>query len=164
MTPRSKVQEHSPKIDIRLLIRIFFFVILIVNHANAQSTTQVAPIGSELGFRMGALPALSYRFVPTESQMIELLFANTHPSLLFTALYQKQLPIGPPGFYYRYGGGFSVGGWNQRLVSGVDLQVGADYYLPILPVVISLDVRPWVRLTGLLEASGELAATVRYVF
>ncbi|MBA4304163.1 MAG: hypothetical protein C0424_08055 [Sphingobacteriaceae bacterium] len=131
---------------------------------NRPVSAQQAPIGSELGLRIGALPALSYRFTPAETHLVELLFARSNQSLLFTALYQQQQPFGPAGFYYRYGGGFSLGGWNQRLVSGFDMQVGADYYLPVVPVVVSLDVRPWLRLTGLLEASGELAATVRYVF
>lgn len=147
-----------------MLIRIIFFAILCLSLANKPVEGQIAPIGSELGIRVGALPALSYRFTPLEGHLVELLFARSNQSLLFTALYQKQLPVGPPGFYYRYGGGFSLGGWNQRLVSGVDLQIGADYYVPVLPVVLSMDVRPWVRLTGILEANGELAATVRYVF
>lgn len=83
---------------------------------------------------------------------------------MFTALYQKQQPLGMTGFYTRYGGGFSLGGWNERLESGLDMQVGADYYVPILPLVLSLDVRPWMRITGNLAVNGELAATLRYVF
>ena len=114
--------------------------------------------------RVGALPSLSYRFAPVEQQMVELLFARSNQSLLFSALYQKQLPLKWQGTYYRYGGGFSIGGWNQRLVSGLDVQLGIDYYLPFLPLVISMDMRPWLRLTGLVEANGELAASLRYVF
>jgi len=96
--------------------------------------------------------------------MVELLFTKSGQSLLFTALYQRQLPFGAEGLYYRYGGGFSVGGWNQQLVSGIDMQVGMDYYLPVVPLVFSLDLRPWARVTGVLEANGELAGSLRYVF
>lgn len=147
-----------------MLIRIVFFVTLYFFSTNGPVSAQQAPLGSELGLRIGALPALSYRFALAENQLVELLFARSNQSLLFTAIYQRQQAFGPAGYYYRYGGGFSLGGWNQRLVSGFDMQVGADYYLPLLPVVVSLDVRPWLRITGLFEASGELAATVRYVF
>lgn len=148
-------------------IIFFAFFLLGVPQLRAQTDSLpkiIAPIGSEAGFRVGVRPALSYRFVPDESHMVELLFAKSGQSLLFTALYQKQLPFGADGMYYRYGGGFSLGGWNQRLVSGLDMQVGIDYYLPMAPLVFSLDLRPWVRLTGLLETNGELAGTLRYVF
>ncbi len=148
---------------------IIFFAFLFFSslelHAQNDSLPKViAPLGSEAGIRLGALPALSYRFMPAESHMVELLFARSNQSLLFTALYQKQQPLFGEGLYYRYGGGFSVGGWNQKLVSGLDMQIGLDYYLPIMPLVFSLDIRPWVRITGLLEANGELAASLRYVF
>jgi len=83
---------------------------------------------------------------------------------MFTALYQKQQAVLFPGFYGRYGGGFSLGGWNGYLESGFDMQVGVDYYIPILPLVLSLDVRPWVRITGNLGVNGELAASLGYVF
>ncbi|MFN3529349.1 MAG: hypothetical protein ACK417_05450 [Bacteroidia bacterium] len=96
--------------------------------------------------------------------MFELLFAKSGPSLMFTGLYQVQQAFGPQGLYQRYGGGISIGGWNGQLLSGLDMQVGIDYYIPMYPVVLSLDVRPWVRITGDLSASGELAASLRYVF
>jgi hypothetical protein len=102
--------------------------------------------------------------MPVETHMVELLFAKSGYSLMFTALYQKQQAMFFPGFYTRYGGGFSLGGWNERLESGLDMQLGVDYYIPVLPLVVSLDVRPWVRITGNLGVNGELAATVRYVF
>jgi hypothetical protein len=114
--------------------------------------------------RFGVRPALSYRFMPAETHMLEFLFAKSGQSLMFTALYQKQQSVLFPGFYSRYGGGFSLGGWNERLESGLDMQVGVDYYIPVLPLVVSLDIRPWIRITGNFEVNGELAATVRYVF
>ncbi|MDP2187580.1 MAG: hypothetical protein Q8J69_02750 [Sphingobacteriaceae bacterium] len=129
-----------------------------------QLQAQQAPIGSELGLRFGVRPALSYRFMPVETHMVELLFAKSGESLMFTALYQKQQAAFFPGFYSRYGGGFSLGGWNERLESGLDMQLGVDYYIPVLPLVVSLDIRPWIRLTGEAGVNGELAATVRYVF
>jgi hypothetical protein len=125
---------------------------------------QQAPIGSELGLRWGVKPALSYRFVPVESHLVELLFTKSNQSLLFTALYQRQQPMVLPGMYTRYGGGFSLGGWQGRLISGLDAQVGLDYYIPVLPLVASLDLRPWIHLTGELGVNGELAGTLRYVF
>lgn len=147
-----------------MLIRIVFFVTLYFFSTNGPVSAQQAPLGSEFGLRVGVLPALSYRFALAESQLVELLFARSGQGLLFTAIYQQQQAFGPAGLYYRYGGGFSAGGWNQRLISGLDMQVGADYYLPVLPVVVSIDVRPWLRITGLFETNGELAASVRYVF
>lgn len=147
---------------------IFFAFLFFYSHPGLAVTDSlpkvIAPLGSEAGIRIGVSPAITYRFMPAESHMVELLFARTGRSLLFTALYQKQQAVFGEGLYYRYGGGFSVGGWNQRLVSGFDMQIGLDYYLPIMPLVFSLDMRPWVRITGLLEANGELAASLRYVF
>lgn len=99
-----------------------------------------------------------------ESHMAELLFAKSGQSLLFTALYQKQEALSINGFYGRYGGGFSLGGWNEQLISGLDMQVGVDYYITFIPIVLSLDVRPWMRITGDFSVNGELAVSLRYVF
>ncbi len=144
--------------------RIVFYGMVCFFSWTTQLYAQQAPIGSELGMRFGVRPALSYRFMPAETHMVELLFAKSGQSLMFTALYQKQQAVLFPGFYSRYGGGFSLGGWNERLESGLDMQVGVDYYIPVLPLVASLDIRPWIRITGNFEVNGELAATIRYVF
>lgn len=127
-------------------------------------SAQKGPIGSEAGLRFGVRPALTYRFMLKESQLAELIFAKSGQSLLFTTLYQKQEPLSINGFYGRYGGGFSLGGWNEQLISGVDMQVGMDYYIPVVPIVLSLDVRPWMRITGDFSVNGELALSLRYVF
>lgn len=164
----SDALNQTRKSLIHLVRAIIFLVIqfIFISGASGQADSSglKAPLGSETGIRVGVRPALSYRFVPKEAYLVELLFAKSGESLLFTALYQKQNPFGPLGAYYRYGAGFSIGGWNQQLISGPDMQLGVDYYLPVAPLVLSLDLRPWVRITGRLEANGELAASLRYVF
>jgi hypothetical protein len=155
---------RTAKSQFTLVKRIFFCVVVCFFSWNTQIQAQQAPIGSELGLRFGVRPALSYRFMPAETHMVELLFAKSGYSLMLSALYQKQQAALFPGFYTRYGGGFSLGGWNEQLESGLDIQVGGDYYLPFLPLVVSLDVRPWMRITGDFGVNGELAATLRYVF
>lgn len=144
--------------------RILFYFWGIIFLSVVEAGAQEGPIGSEAGMRFGVRPAFSYRFVPKEKRLFELIFTKSGSSLLFTSLYQKQQPIGPLGLYQRYGAGFSLGGWNGRLLSGLDAQAGIDYYLPMLPVVVSLDLRPWMRITGDFSVSGELAASLRYVF
>lgn len=144
--------------------RIIFCAFFNILFANGLANAQKGPIGSEAGLRFGVRPALTYRFMLKEGQLAELIFAKSGQSLLFTALYQKQEPLTIHGFYGRYGGGFSLGGWNERLISGLDMQVGVDYYIPVAPIVLSLDVRPWMRITGDFSVNGELALSLRYVF
>lgn len=147
-----------------LVCRILFCVLLGFFSVTGTLRAQQAPLGAEIGLRLGVAPALTYRFVLAEPHLVELLFARTDQSLLFTTLYQKQQAFGLEGLYHRYGGGFSLGGWNGRLISGLDMQVGIDYYIPVVPLVASIDVRPWIRITGDFGVNGELAASVRYVF
>lgn len=154
------LQNNQKRHKARLCCYLFFIVFFQPLDLLAQQKT----LGSELGFRYGEAPALSYRFYFEELTGFELLFAKSEQSLLFTALYEKLQPREFAGFYTYYGFGGSMGGWNNRQRLSLDMVLGTCYFVPYVPLNIDFALRPYLVLNGLVAVNAELAVSVRWVF
>jgi hypothetical protein len=146
------------------LVILFLVSVLSTYSAVAQQK----PLGSEIGFRYGEAPALSYRFYLQEFQQkgaaFELLFAKSGQSLLFTALYEKMQDRKWTGWYTYYGFGGSVGGWNDKQRMSLDMALGSCYYVPFLPLNVDFSLRPYLSVAGQPGVNAELALCARWVF
>ncbi len=149
---------------IKLLRPILFVVIFLVMGGRQSLKAQAGLQGAELGFRYGSSPAVNYRLWFQEQSGYELLFTKSGNSLLFTAFWLIQRPLGFPGGYLHYGAGGSIGARNGQQQTALDGQLGVDYYLPVVPLNVSFDLRPWFVITGGVEVQAELALSARWVF
>jgi hypothetical protein len=129
-----------------------------------KSHAQQKPLGSELGMRFSTQQAVTYRFFHREDAGFELIFTKTGPSLLFSCLYERFLPLTYYGLYAYYGYGGSLGARNQQLQSAIDLQLGTVYYLPFAPFSVDFAFRPYAVITGSAGVNAELAVSARWVF
>jgi len=149
---------------IKLLRPILFVTIFLLFGSRQQLKAQATFQGAEFGFRYGSSPALSYRLWIHEQTGYELLFTKADKSLLFSAFWLIQRPLDFSGGYLHYGVGGSIGARNGRQQTALDGQLGLDYYLPVVPLNVSFNLRPWFVITGGVEVQAELALSARWVF
>lgn len=149
---------------IKLLRPILFAILFLLFDSPEQLKAQAEFQGAEFGFRYGSSPALSYRLWVKEQSGYELLFTKSGESLLFSGFWLMQRPLGFSGGYLHYGAGGSIGARNGRQQTALDGQLGLDYYLPVVPLNMSFDLRPWFVITGGVDFQAELALSARWVF
>lgn len=149
---------------IKLLRPILFAAIFLLFSGQQPLNAQAALQGAEFGFRYGSSPAFSYRLWTHEQSGYELLFTKSSNSLLFAAFWLTQRPLNFTGGYLHYGAGGSIGARRGQQQTAIDAQLGMDYYLPVVPLNISFDLRPWFVITGGVDFQAELALSARWVF
>ncbi len=146
---------------ILLLAAIFTVSILSVN---AQSTYKTA-VGLGLDFGSGFTfvgPSAKYFLVDNSAVQAELMFESGVTAL--TGMYQYHGYIDSvEGLNWFAGGGFSVlfGSGESGLALRPD--VGLDYKIDTVPLVLSFDWRPFIGLNNLYSKVGTFGLGVRYV-
>jgi len=135
-----------------------------------------------VGIRLGILQGVSYQYRPVSQFSVEglLCLYRYEPLILGFAQFHVSNFLGSDkmsvffgaGAHFSYVSGYKNTDWfpdndEQQIryfVSGIDLQVGIDYFFEEFPLNLSLDFRPAYNLIGHQGYWYGVALSVRYVF
>ncbi len=97
-------------------------------------------VGVRLGGETGGA-SVKYKFNSVNA--LEGIFSTPWKSgLMFTALYERYIPVIDRGFHFYYGAGAHVGDLARKFAFGVDGIIGLEYKLLNVPLAFSLDYKP----------------------
>ncbi|MBP3943945.1 hypothetical protein J5U18_10270 [Sphingobacteriaceae bacterium WQ 2009] len=161
------------------LVTFIIFLCCFSQVAKAQLTNTHA-----IGVRFGAAQGISYRYTLAEDRALTGLLSvqSNHASRRFrvVGLYEFYKPLGGDfSWYYGFGGsvgsykskaytskdGSQVAPYSEALVS-LDGILGISYDVPDVPLVISLDVKPYLDFiqSSTIKLIDPIGFTVRYKF
>jgi hypothetical protein len=122
-----------------------------------------------IGLRAGGTSGITYKHFFSEYTAFEGIFGIWQNAFGVTGLYEKHAPTGLTGlkFYYGVGGHFTretgvylyrrVGGidrtyqyryGNEGLAVGIDGIVGIDWKIPVIPLALSFDLKPFIEISN----------------
>jgi len=129
-----------PKIlDMVRKLKFLGFIILMTIFYNVKSQEYF----NSLGLRISPGPGLTYKVFLNKSSGLEFLLSFPPSSLIFTGLYEYNMPVKNVKLLYWYiGCGGHIGFDNDESVIGFDLIVGLEYKIPDIPISVSLDLKP----------------------
>lgn len=135
------------------LLYVYFFIHL-AEDTNAQYITGIGP---RLGFSKGV--AVIQYFFPRDRGAADFIIANRFGGWGFTALYEvhsknhgKTIEVANVGFFWGAGGHVGIFKGTQYKQSdknrvfeiGLDVIAGVEWKLPHVPLLLSLDVKPFI--------------------
>lgn len=155
---------------------ILALTLLMSGLAMAQSNYRTA-----LGLRLNGGAGVTVRHFINSKSSLEGILYTRWGGVNLTGLYAVNFPVfNEPGFNFYVGGGGHIGVWDRdnnpwwdddkryndnRLVVGLDGQIGLEYTFSPIPLNLSIDWKPAVNFIGVSNFWGsDLALSVRYAF
>lgn len=137
---------------------------------NAQGEVQVRKdYNNAIGIRAGTTPGLTFKHFMNADHALEGILGLWPNAVGLTGLYEKHNATGVPGLKFYYGGGAHFtfetnryyyryynnreGGYRYRygpggLALGVDGIAGLDYKFGVIPLAISVDLKPFLEVSN----------------
>ncbi len=121
------------------LISLTAAILLAITSASAQNYTW--GLGARIG---GETAGVSVKHFFDAANAIEGTVAFPYKGgFLFTALYERHIPVISHDFTFYYGGGLHIGEWDHhQFAFGIDGIVGLEYKIPKAPIALSIDYKP----------------------
>jgi hypothetical protein len=160
------------KNSILRLTLLFSFMLPAYAWAQSQTTQAIEQkhdYKNAIGIRAGSTSGLTFKHFMNPDNAFELILGIWPNALGLTGLYEKHAGTGIAGLKFYYGGGAhftaETGRYyfrNQRtrdriyvyrygnngLGLGIDGVAGLDYKIPVIPLSLSLDIKPYVEVSN----------------
>jgi hypothetical protein len=147
-------------------LKIIFLTVLIGSYSTGIKAQDAATSYSNaLGVRLGETSVLTFTHIVNDGRAIEALLGFWPNSRSITVLGEKYVPTGLQGLSWYYGVGGHIAfltthdSYSYQMESGryyfvhyggtiglgIDGVFGVDYKIPVLPIAISLELKPFVE-------------------
>lgn len=139
------------------------------NRTSTEKPTRKTDYKNAIGIRAGTTAGATFKHFFNPGHAAELILGIWPNAFGFTALYEKHEPTGIEALRFYYGGGahvtaeaghyvyrthrFRDDNYHYRygdrgLAIGVDGIAGIEYKIPVVPLALSLDIKPFVEISN----------------
>lgn len=150
-------------------------IVLIISTGNIAAQTYKTALGLRFG---GLTSGLTIKHFSNKNTALEGIFSVARKSFLITGLYENHSASANSSLIFLYGAGAHVGffqnggsyyyndnrKYTSNTVIGIDGIIGLDYKFNKTPLNISMDLKPFIDLTGSSYFYMDGGISLRYTF